>query len=246
MNNHTQIPFNFDFNGHHLRAFNIAGEPWLIAKDVCKSLELGNVSRAVETLDSDEKGMITTHTLGGPQKLLTVNESGLYELVFKSRKPDAKAFRKWVTSVVLPVLRKDGMYVVGEEHTMTDEDLTGFTKRAIEALDAKLAEKRKEIAEQAPKVASYDARWSRNETLGLTAFAKQMGLKPNKFTETLRDMGYLFNRGKTRNLPYVRHKSLFIRRDTDTGFAQTVLTQAGAEHFDVLAKDGTFDAIRAA
>lgn len=242
----TQTPYLFDFNGHPLRTFNIDGEPWLVAKDVCAALGLANTSRAVEKMDEDEKGFTTIHTLGGPQRLRTVNESGLYSFIFKSRKPDAKAFQKWVTSVVLPAIRKDGMYVIGEEHAMTEEDLAALSKRVIEALDAKLNDKQQLIKEQAPKVAAYDARWSRNDALGLTEFAKQMGLKPNKFTATLREMSFLYNRGQTRNIPYAAHSALFIRRDTDTGFAQTVMTKAGTEHFTALIDDGAFDAIKTA
>ncbi|MGJ8558249.1 MAG: BRO family protein [Sulfitobacter geojensis] len=244
----AQDPFTFDFNGHPLRAFNIDGGPWLVAQDVCAALGIVNVSDAISSLDEDEKGIGTTdsiHQRGNPN-LLIVNESGLYALAFKSRKPDAKAFRKWVTSIVLPAIRKDGMYVMGEEHALTDSDLKALSKRAIEAFDAKLEAQRQVIDAQTPKVAAYDARWDRKDNVGLTEFAKQMGLKPNKFTAALRDMKFLFNRGQTRNVPYAAHNVLFLRRDTDTGFAQTTLTKAGCEHFIKMIADGSFDAVKAA
>jgi anti-repressor protein len=245
----TQTPFNFDFNGHQLRAFNVKSQPWIIAQDVCAALGLSNPSKAMSSLDDSEVNTLTTGysiPQRGNPNLLMVNESGLYALIFKSRKPEAKAFRLWVTSIVLPAIRKDGMYVIGEENALTEGELKALSKRVIEALDAKLDAQRQVIDAQTPKVTAYDARWERQDTIGLTEFAKQMGLKPNKFTATLRDMKFLFNRGQTRNLPYVSKSVLFLRRDTDQGFGQTYLTQAGCEHFTKMIKDGSFDAVKAA
>lgn len=85
-------------------------EPWFVALDVCRILGLKNNRQAISSLDDDEKGVIKVDTLGGIQELQAVNESGLYALVFKSRKPEAKRFRKWVTSEVLPSIRKTGGY----------------------------------------------------------------------------------------------------------------------------------------
>ena len=88
------------------------GEPWFIAKDVCNVLELGKYRDAIATLDEDEKGCpVVADTNGGPQEMATISESGLYSLVFRSRKPEAKRFRKWITSEVLPAIRKTGAYV---------------------------------------------------------------------------------------------------------------------------------------
>jgi prophage antirepressor-like protein len=85
-------------------------QPWFVAKDVCEALGLDNVSMALTRLDDDEKGINPIDTLGGRQNLSIVSESGLYALILRSDKPAAKAFRKWVTSEVLPSLRKDGFY----------------------------------------------------------------------------------------------------------------------------------------
>lgn len=102
--------FNFDAQG--IRVIGTHDQPWFIAKDVCQALGIGSnhVSEALESLDDDEKGNGITVTLGGPQQMLTINESGLYCLIFKSRKPQARLFRKWVTAEVLPALRRTGMY----------------------------------------------------------------------------------------------------------------------------------------
>lgn len=86
------------------------GEPWFAVKDVCRVLGLSNVTEATRCLEDDERGSVVLNTLGGDQEMLTVSESGLYALIFRSRKPAAKAFRKWVTSEVLPAIRKTGRY----------------------------------------------------------------------------------------------------------------------------------------
>lgn len=106
----TQNSLTMPFDGHDVRITDQNGQPWLFAKDVCACLGLENTSRAIERLDEDEKGMITTHTLGGPQETLIISESGFYELVLTSRKPEAKAFKKWVKSVLLPAFREQMGY----------------------------------------------------------------------------------------------------------------------------------------
>lgn len=97
------------------------GEPWFVATDVCRILGLTNTSKAVSSLEDDEKGVTNSYTLGGEQEMLTVSESGLYALIFRSRKPAAKAFRKWVTSEVLPAIRKTGRYET-EGGSMADRE----------------------------------------------------------------------------------------------------------------------------
>ena len=98
-------------DGASVRMQMIKDEPWFAAKDVCELLGLDNSRQAVSRLDDDEKGVINSDTLGGKQELTFVNESGMYALIFQSRKPQARAFRKWVTGEVLPSLRKYGYYV---------------------------------------------------------------------------------------------------------------------------------------
>ena len=85
------------------------GSPWFIAKDVCEALGLNDTSKALRTLTADEKGKTQVPTPGGPQQLLGVSEPGFYKLVLKSRKPEARQFQDWVTRVVLPAIRKDGV-----------------------------------------------------------------------------------------------------------------------------------------
>lgn len=103
-----------------IRMQMVNGEPWFAAKDVCELLGLDNSRQAVSRLDDDEKGVINSDTPGGKQELTFVNESGMYALIFQSRKPQARAFRKWVTGEVLPSLRKYGYYVAPGAQ-LTDE-----------------------------------------------------------------------------------------------------------------------------
>lgn len=105
----------FDYGKTPLRATNIKGEAWFVAADLCQTLGLTNTTATVARLDPDEKGVNTIYTPGGTQKVLMVSESGLYHLVFTSRKAEAKTFRRWVTMDVLPAIRKTGAYSVGQQ-----------------------------------------------------------------------------------------------------------------------------------
>lgn len=100
----------FEYETHEVRVIPINGEPHWVAKDVCDILEIKDNRVALRRLDEDEKGECKVPTLGGMQKMSIINESGLWSLVLRSKKPEAKAFKKWLTSVVLPTLRKTGRY----------------------------------------------------------------------------------------------------------------------------------------
>src|SRR5271165_2819424 len=108
--NSAGLPTEFKFEQSPVRVVMKDGEPWFVAKDLCEILDHSNHRMAVSALDDDEKGVSIADTPGGPQETPTVNESGLYSLIFTSRKPEAKRFRKWVTGTVLPEIRKTGSY----------------------------------------------------------------------------------------------------------------------------------------
>ncbi len=118
MSNIATSPISFDFNSNTVRAINKNGEIWFVAADVCNILGLTNPSVSLNALDDDERSTINLNEypknfLGnkkGNPEVNIINESGLYALILRSRKPEAKAFRKWVTSVVLPAIRKNGYY----------------------------------------------------------------------------------------------------------------------------------------
>lgn len=107
----TQLQ-TFDFKSVPVRALDRAGQPWFVAADVCRVLELSNVTETLRGLDADELSseLLNSDTQGRTMRL--ISESGLYALIFKSRKPEAKTFRKWVTSEVLPAIRRTGGYAV--------------------------------------------------------------------------------------------------------------------------------------
>ena len=101
----------FEFESHALRVnMDAAGQPWFVAADVCAALALPETHKAIARLDDDEKGRNSIPTHGGSQDMSVVNESGLYNLVLGSRKPEAKRFKRWVTHEVLPAIRKTGTY----------------------------------------------------------------------------------------------------------------------------------------
>lgn len=102
--------FDFPTTGQSVRTPLVNGEPWFVARDVCDVLGIGQTGDALRTLEDDERGMATIHTPGGPQQMAIVSEAGLYSLILRSRKSEAKAFKRWVTHEVLPAIRKTGSY----------------------------------------------------------------------------------------------------------------------------------------
>lgn len=104
----NQLQRLFEYEGKQVRTIIKDGEPWFVAKDVCEILEID--SSQTRRLDEDEKGLYSIQTPGGVQQMVCVNEPGLYSLVLKSRKPEAKQFKRWITHEVLPSIRKTGQY----------------------------------------------------------------------------------------------------------------------------------------
>ena len=120
------VPFLFE-GDTLVRSIDRDGEPWFIATDICRALGIQQATRAVQPLDEDEKGMISVHTPGGPQDLLIVSEGGLYTLILRSRAATtagtaAHRFRKWVTSELLPAIRKTGRY--DPRHRQADDEMS--------------------------------------------------------------------------------------------------------------------------
>ena len=113
------------------------GDPWWVAKDVCEILGLGSIHKVVERLDEDEKGRKTIPTLGGDQELWIVNEPGLYSLIIRSNKPEAKVFKRWITHEVLPAIRKTGQYDI---QGSSEIDLIIRSAQALKTLESKQIE----------------------------------------------------------------------------------------------------------
>ena len=142
-----------------VRTLNLNGEPWFVAADVCKALELGNPSMTVERLDDDEKGISTIDTLGGKQRMAIINEPGLYSLVITSRKPEAKAFKRWITHEVIPAIRKHGVYITDEKLKLFAEhpELLDALMKSLYATHAENLRHRAERQTLLPKADYYDA-----------------------------------------------------------------------------------------
>lgn len=193
-----------------VRAVEIQGEPWLVGKDVAESLGYTATEKAIRThVDGDDKGVTEMDTPGGKQKVVIINESGLYSLVFGSKLPEAKKFKHWVTSEVLPSIRRDGGYM----HTspdMTDEEIMA---RAVLLGQKKIEEQAKRIQEMRPKEIFAD-RVSASESSilvgDLAKLLKQNGVDmgQKRLFRWLRDKGYLIKYGISYNLPTQRSMEL--------------------------------------
>lgn len=183
----------YNFDGAAVRTTTGAdGEPWFVAADVLATLGLDR--KALERVDDDEKGVSSIHTLGGEQVLTTVNESGLYALILGSRKPEAKRFKKWITSEVLPAIRKTGTYSVAADPMAVLSDpaamralLLGYTEKVI-ALQDKV-----EVLE--PKAEALDRFMTVTDgSFCLTDAAKALQVPPRKFLVKLQEMGWIYRR----------------------------------------------------
>ena len=135
------MPSVFNFNSAAVRTVVVDNDPWFSAADVCAVLGVKNHRDALQHLDDDEKGVVSNDTPGGIQKISIINESGLYSLVLRSRKPEAKPFIKWVTKEVLPAIRKTGQYVAKQYAANHGDSLTKDEADTIRDMLRNAAEK---------------------------------------------------------------------------------------------------------
>lgn len=197
------------------------GEPMFVAKDVCAALGLGNSRQALARLDDDEKGVISTDTPGGEQQMQAVNEPGLYVLVLSSRKPEARAFKRWVTHEVLPALRREGGYMVARDETPEQT-----MARAVLLAQATIDRQKNRIAELEPKALFADAVAASDGTCLVGELAKMMrqnGVKvgQNRLFAMLREDGYLGKAGQNRNVPTQRSMELGLFRIKETAITHS-------------------------
>lgn len=184
----------WNFEDHEVRTVEIDGEPWFVLADVCKVLELSNPSMAAKKLDDDER---TKFDLGRQGETTIINESGLYTVVLRSDKPQAKPFRKWVTSEVLPSIRKHGAYMTPEtiKKVMLTPDfiisLAGELKNEQEKnkkLTLELESKDEEISTLKPKATYCDLVLSCTNAVPISLIAKDYGMSARKLNSILNDM----------------------------------------------------------
>lgn len=200
----------FNFNAHKVRTLIKDGEPWFVAKDVCDVLGLENVTRALDGLEEDELTLLKVRAGGQHREMNSVSESGLYALIFKSRKPEAKAFRKWVTSEVLPTLRRSGGYIAARAEETPEEILARALIVAHETIDRvnrRNQKLQKENEDMKPKALFADAVSSSQTSIligELAKLLKQNGIDigQNRLFAWLRENGWLITRrGADYNMP---------------------------------------------
>lgn len=209
--NEMQIFNNSEFG--EIRTITKDDEPMFCLADVCRILEIKNVSDCKSRLR--QKGVVTTDTLtkGGEQKLLYINESNLYKTIFQSRKESAERFTEWVTSEVLPSIRKNGGYIAGQE-TMSDEELMAkallVANNKIAERDKIIEQKQARIEQMKPKEIFADAVATSHTSILVGDLAKlicqngvQIGQK--RLFVWLRDRGYLIKSGSSYNMPTQRY-----------------------------------------
>ena len=196
----------FNFRGQDLRTVIINNEPYFVGKDVAEILGYTNSRQALKNhVDEDDKGVSKCDTPGGKQDLVIINESGLYSLILSSKLPQAKEFKRWVTSEVLPTIRKHGMFATDELLDNPDFAIATLQKLKEEREAKKLLEAT--IEEQKPKVIFANAVSASHTSILVGEFAKLMrqngvNMGQNRMFVWLRENGYLINRkGSDKNMP---------------------------------------------
>lgn len=197
-----------------VRTLNLNGEPWFVAVDVCSVLDLSNPTIAVSRLDEDERAKFN---LGRQGDATIVNEPGLYTLVLGSRKPEAKAFKRWITHEVIPAIRKHGVYITDEKLKLFAEhpELLDALMKSLYAAHAENLRHRAERQTLLPKSDYYDAFIHPECCTNLRATAKELKVPEKMFTAFLIRKRYLYRAPSGTLLPYAKPASdgLFFVKD---------------------------------
>jgi prophage antirepressor-like protein len=228
-------------------------EPWFVAKDVTDVLGFRMASDALRTLDEDEKGTQTVRTPGGEQLVGVINEAGLYSLILRSRKPEAKAFKRWVTHEVLPTIRKTkGAYIAPgsqAELDLTNPDtalqkLIEVAKIAQEAR-AKVKELTAKVEEDKPYVEASKEFFDLEGLYSLRDSARKLGVPPYTFNDILRSWGWIDEKGTAAkayavSMGYAENR-VYIHPGSGAASTQGRLTGKGLERAAIkLEKEGTW------
>lgn len=226
--NQLQVFNNQEFG--QVRTMTIDGSPWFVAKDVCECLDINNSRQALARLDSDEKNSVILNdgTPGNPEKGI-VNEYGLYSLVLSSRKPSAKAFKRWITHEVIPAIRKHGAYMTGEtlEQALTSPDflIRLATELKTEQEARRLAEQK--IEADKPKVLFADSVAASHGSILVGELAKLLNqngidIGQNRLFNWLRENGYLICRkGTDYNMPTQRSMEMQLFNIKETAITHS-------------------------
>lgn len=234
----------FVYSGAEVRTVRKDGTPWFVLKDVCGVLNLGTPSRVAERLDGDEVSLThLTDSLGRLQETTVISESGLYNVILRSDKPEAKPFRKWVTAEVLPAIRRSGGYIAGQNDLSPAELMAKAIKVAEQTLaerDARISSLQVQNAIMAPKADYFDELVERNTLTSFRDTAKELGIPPRKFTQFLLDKKYIYRDKKEKLMPYEnKNDGLFEVKEsfndkTAWSGVQTMVTPKGRETFRLL------------
>ena len=246
MKNEIQV---FNYHSNEVRTIQRDGEPWFVLKDVCQVLGLSDTNKTAERLDPDELTR-TKFVSGGQERLMyIINESGLYNVILRSDKPEAKPFRKWVTSEVLPSIRKHGAYMTPETlqaAILNPDVMIQLCQQLKEEQDKNMALRAENSkltvtnAIMAPKADYFDELVERNTLTNFRETAKELGAPPKKFVQFLLEKKYIYRDKKGRLLPYEdRNNGLFEVKEsynekTQWSGTQTFVTPKGRETFRLL------------
>lgn len=216
----------FSFESQDLRVITLNGDPWFVAKDICNSLgvDTRNLRR-----DLDEEEIQTLNLRGSGRDSLIINESGLYSLILRSRKPEAKRFKKWVTSEVLPSIRKHGGYMTPEkvEEVLSDPDTIIKLATNLKEERAKRIEAEQRIEQDRPKVVFAESIETAETTILIGELAKliqqstQYKIGQNRLFDYLRQNGYLHKGGSSRNMPTQRSMDLGLFEIKETAISRS-------------------------
>lgn len=191
----------WNYNSSEIRTLTLNNEPWWVLTDVCKILEISHIKDTVNRLDKDEVGQTEViDKLGRKQTANIINESGLYSVILRSDKPQAKPFRKWVTSEVLPAIRKTGMYATDELLNNPDLAIKAFTalkeeRAKTKALTETVAVQQQQILEMKPKASYYETVLNCKDLLSTTEIAKDYGRSARWLNDLLHEMKVQYKQG---------------------------------------------------
>jgi len=216
-----------------VRIKEIGGEPWFVAADVCRALDIGNPTDALTRLDEDERTLVSIEGASNGLPVNAVSESGLYRLVMGSRKEATNGFKRWIAHDVVPAIRKHGMYAKDELLDNPDLLIEVATKLKEERAKRKILEQQN--AALLPKGEYYDALVDRNGLTNLRDTAKLLNVPPQAFIDALMDDGYIYRTSKGEHRFYAEaNKGYFaVKEFVRNGHAgiQVLITVKGREHF---------------
>ena len=236
----------FNYQNNEVRTVEMIGEPWFVLKDVCEVLGITNPTAVADRLDEDERAKFD---LGRQGASWVINESGLYNVILRSDKPEAKPFRKWVTSEVLPSIRKHGAYMTPEtlQAAILNPDTMIQLCQQLKAeqnknavLTAANSQLTVEKQIMQPKADYFDDLVDRNLLTNFRETAKELGIKPKAFVDWLLSKKYIYRDQKGKLMPYEgKNNGLFevkecFNEKTQWGGVQTLITPKGRETFRLL------------